>query len=80
MEPDRVLLAASDEQHIRILGVQQLTDRVLPPALAAIRRRLDHPSSVSMALNPRADSAWMTLDSPVPDIRVSSTRSTAAIL
>src|SRR5258707_1118711 len=30
--------------------------------------------------NPRADSAWMTLDLPVPDIPVRSTRFTAAIL
>jgi len=40
----------------------------------------NHPSSVSMALNPRAPSARMTLDLPVPDIPVSSTRFTAAIL
>jgi hypothetical protein len=40
MEPDLVLLAAGDEQHLGVLGAQELADRVLPPALAAVRHRL----------------------------------------
>jgi hypothetical protein len=76
----KALLAAGDEQHSSVLGVQELADRVLSPALAAVRQRSHQPSSVSTAVNPRADSARITLDLPVPDIPVSSTRFTAAIL
>jgi hypothetical protein len=49
--------------------------RCRPPGMGS-----HHPSSVSTALNPRADSVPMMLDLPVPDIPVSSTRFTAAIL
>src|SRR5262245_54439462 len=37
MERALVLLAAGDEQDIRVLGREQCLDRVLPPQLAAVR-------------------------------------------
>src|ERR1700722_19362662 len=40
MELSLVLLAAGDEQHIGVLGVQEPADRVPPPALAAVRQGL----------------------------------------
>jgi hypothetical protein len=43
MEADLVLLAPSDEQHVRVLGGQQLFDGVLPPPLAAVWQWLAPP-------------------------------------
>jgi hypothetical protein len=40
MEADLILLAPGDEQHVRVLGGQELSDGVLPPPLAAVRHRL----------------------------------------
>lgn len=43
MEADLILLTPSDEQHVRVLGGQELFDGVLPPPLAAVRKRLAPP-------------------------------------
>ena len=43
MEADLVLLTPGDEQHVRVLDGQELLDGVLPPPLAAVRKRLTPP-------------------------------------
>jgi hypothetical protein len=43
MELHLVLLAASDEQDVRVLGGQQCLDGVLPPYLTAVRQTLAPP-------------------------------------
>jgi hypothetical protein len=40
LEADLVLLAPGDEQHVRVLGGQELFDGVLPPPLVAVRQWL----------------------------------------
>jgi hypothetical protein len=43
MEADLVLLTPGDEQHVRVLGGQEVFDSVLPPLLAAVWQGLAPP-------------------------------------
>lgn len=80
LEADLVLLTSCDEQHVRVLDVQELFDGVLPPFLAAVRQRLA-PSVIGVnslvaAGIKRRDDAGL----PVPDMPVSKTRFTVGRL
>ena len=78
MEVHLVLLATGHEEHVDVVGRQELLDGVLPPLLPPSGNGSHQPSSVSTALYPRATSSPTMLDFPAPVIPVSSTRFTVA--